>query len=232
MTVWLHVNAKEMPDVRSRQAIAFAIDRGRLIAEVFQGFGDQTGNTLVWSKIVPIRRSPELGYDFRRAESLAKESALAGKVVRMLADARFAEMAAWLAAELAKLNIRPALTLVDGPPTAAAYVKEKGTALWPNAASFGPFYGSVLQSLFLPSGSLNWNAYSDPDLDQKLAAALGSDMLDVRNRHYEELQRVAIDAAIVIPLVRPRRVFVTSSSVRGIQLGLLGLLDLTHVTVR
>jgi oligopeptide transport system substrate-binding protein len=94
-----------------------------------------------------------------------------------------------------------------------------------------PSPGAYLHPLFSTEqvGQDNVTRFSDPEIDELLAAARGERDEAVRHERYQEVERRILDAAVVTPLMFYEHGRVVAPDVRGLAYSPLGTVDLTRV---
>ncbi|MFC0039724.1 ABC transporter substrate-binding protein [Actinomadura rayongensis] len=163
--VGTNVTAEGLSDVRVRQAIAYALDRDRVIAEVFRGSG-YTAN-LPWPKTSPAydaKLNASYGRNVARAKSLLAEY---GKPVPTLKysyvgkDPLLAATAQIVQANLKEIGVTVALDPLDPPTFVAQLIGGKFPGLWTTYHSWAQYTPSTLTVSAYPFNALkNTSHYS------------------------------------------------------------------------
>ena len=233
-TYFLLLNTKRPPfdDVRARQAVAYAVDRGRLV----EGFGGGEfaapacqllpPNFPGYDRYCPHTASPTEGGawtapDLERARRLVAESGTKGMrvdVVGLAESGGFTAMTTVLNETLRRLGYRtfpqwlPFEAFLDAfPDVARAEASQQGWLLDYPAAS--GFMSVLLSCTGNPYGC------NDPAVDRRLRHARE---LQARNHPgakeaWTRLERYVVDQAIVVPVITPNATNFVSKRVRNYQ---------------
>ncbi|GLZ09433.1 hypothetical protein Acsp03_68990 [Actinomadura sp. NBRC 104412] len=146
--VGTNVTAEGLSDVRVRQAIAYALDRDRILAEVFRGSGYVVN--LPWPKTSPAY-DEKLNGTFRRDVAKARGLIAAyGKKVPTLtlnyqsSNPLFAATAQIVQANLKEIGIEVRLEPLDPPTFVARLIGGKLPGLWTTYHSWAQYTPSTL----------------------------------------------------------------------------------------
>ncbi|MDO3645586.1 ABC transporter substrate-binding protein [Nocardia mangyaensis] len=161
--VGVNVTVPELADVRVRQAIAYALDRDRIVAEVYRGAGYPLN--VPWPKNSPAydeSRNTRYSRDIDKAEQLLTEAGTPPKLPLTFAPG-YQETAQIVQSNLADIGIEVELDPVDG----ATFVKQLTGAqfrgLWVTDHSWAQFVPSTLTVSAYPfNARRNASHYESP----------------------------------------------------------------------
>ncbi len=230
---YMNFNVEEpvLRDVRVRQAVALAIDRGPLISALWRGHAVPADTLLPpghWAAALP-NELPHYGYDPARARGLLQQAgyaADAGGVCLHLTLKTSTDETTRLLAQVLQQQMRAA-----------------GIALEIRSAEFGTFYADITHGAFqmyilrwtgsnedpdifryayatasFPPKGGNRGHYASPRLDSLLRAAAGATSEAERRGDYVEVQRELATELPSVPLWYPDTVVVHSTRLAGIAL--------------
>ncbi|MDX6741328.1 ABC transporter substrate-binding protein [Actinocorallia sp. A-T 12471] len=174
--VGTNVTAEGLKDIRVRQAIAYALDRERILAEVFRGSG-YTAN-LPWPKTSPAY-DEKLNSTYTRDVAKAKELlADYGKKVPTLKynyqspSPLFEATAQIVQANLKEIGIEVELEPLDAPTFVAQLIGGKFAGLWTTYHSWAQYTPSTLTVSAYPFNALkNTSHFSSDDYTKHADAA-------------------------------------------------------------
>lgn len=237
-TFFVVLNTKRPPfhDVRARQAVAFAIDRARIV----DGFGGEDlaapacqvlpPNFPAYRRYCPHTVRPTEGGawtapDLEHARKLIAESGTEGMradVLGVRGKGDFAEFTSALVQTLKQLGYRTSVELFSP----GEYFNATSLPLDTRAGQAEAAVGGWIADYPAPSNVMNGvfpcsvNLYScDPATDRKLRETLQLQTRDSRaaNRAWARLDRELADQAIVVPVINPKVVDFVSKRVRNYQ---------------
>ena len=227
----LNVADPSLRDVRVRQAIALAMDRGPLIAALWRG-GAVPADTLLppghWAAS-PVSDLPRYPYDPVRAQALLAE---AGR----RPDAHGVRLRITLKTSTDETTRLVAQVLQQ-------QMRAAGIELSLRSAEFGTFYADITRGAFqlyilrwtgsnedpdifryayaagsFPPRGGNRGHYYNADLDSLLVAARAAGSQDEQRKDYREVQHLLAADLPSVPLWYPDVVVVHSARLRGIEL--------------
>ncbi|WP_019634097.1 ABC transporter substrate-binding protein [Actinomadura atramentaria] len=221
--VGTNVTAEGLSDVRVRQAIAHALDRDRVIAEVFRGSG-YTAN-LPWPKTSPAYDAG-LNATYRRDVARAKSLLAAyGKPVPTLKysypakDPLIAATAQIVQANLKEIGIEATLDPLDPPTFVAQLIGGKFPGLWSAYHSWAQYTPSTLTVSAYPFNALkNSSHYSSATYTKDADTAwqqVKGDSADAR-KAYGDLSRDLLDGLFLIEIGVVQGRWAVSENVRGV----------------
>lgn len=174
--VGTNVEADGLSDKRVREAIAFALDRDRILAEVFRG-GGYTAN-LPWPKTSPAydaKLNTTYGRDVAKAKSLLAD--YGEKVPKLTFNYQspsplFEATAQIVQANLKEIGIEVELEPLDPPTFVARLIGGRLPGLWTTYHSWAQYTPSTLTVSAYPFNALkNTSHYSSPTYTKDADAA-------------------------------------------------------------
>lgn len=219
--VGANVDNPALSDVRLRQAIAYALDRERILDEVFRGSG--TAAALPWPEYSPAYdadAAQTYAYDPAEAEALVKEVAADKGAVPTLPltypaqGGNYAAVAQIVQADLAAVGIDVRLEPVEQADAVQQLIGGTFEGLWMLEHSYAQYNPSTLTVSAYPfNAAKNASHYVDADYQKHADAAWKTQPGEVSDADYEALNTDLLEGAFLleIGLLRPQTV--TSSSV-------------------
>ncbi|WP_018653390.1 ABC transporter substrate-binding protein [Actinomadura flavalba] len=221
--VGTNVTAEGLSDVRVRKAIAHALDRDRIIAEVFRGSGYPAD--LPWPKTSPAYDA-KLNTTYRR--DLAKAKALLadyGKKVPTLTYSyaspvpQYEATAQIVQANLKEIGIEVKLEPLDPPTFVAQLIGGKFKGLWTTYHSWAQYTPSTLTVSAYPFNALkNTSHYSSPAYTKNAEAAWKQTKGDSAEakQAYAALSRDLLDGLFLIEIGIVEQRWAVSDKVKGV----------------
>jgi peptide/nickel transport system substrate-binding protein len=214
-----------------RQAFEEAIDRVALDRVLYGGQMQVTCTPIAPANTVwyPGSRVPCTSYDPAHARKLVAASGIANPTVHVLvADATDdALLAQFIQAQEAAVGIAVVIDSTDAPTALAR--AEAGRFDVRIGGAVGNADPDWIISPFLRTGaSRNYSGYSNPKLDRILSDALKATSLPARSALYRAAQRIILDERPVIVLFNPVAIGAFASSLAGVRLTYLGVLDVAR----
>ena len=187
-------------DVRARQALAFAVDRERLVAQAMNGFARTAagafGDGFPWLVNEDVHYDTLYPFDTERAQALFAEAGIAeGTEVRLTYDSNRAQMVA--SAQIVRENLRAAGLEVVLEPLERSVLIDKVFAARDFDLTLQSFYSAGdpaigYHRIYLTNETdrrfTNASGFSDPEVDAMLGEAATATDLDRRGAIYKELQ--------------------------------------------
>jgi peptide/nickel transport system substrate-binding protein len=214
MPLLFFLNAANPPtdDLKVRQALLYGTDRAAIVKTIFQGlspvaYGPWSHSALGYDKSV----EPMYPYDAGKARALLDEAGWkAGADGIRLKDGRrltletylqtwgyLSETGQMLQAQFKQIGVELKTQIVAFPAAQAA-TKEGKHNVAPNSLSATD--PSFLSPMFHTSGAYDWSKYDSPSLDKLLDQADGETDQARRMSLYGQVQRMAMEQALVIPI--------------------------------
>lgn len=205
-------------DIRVRRAVNAAIDRHRLVKEMW-GYAvpaTQPVPRLVFGFNPAI---PEAVWDRDEAMTLLKEAGLPkGFPVVLHARKILGEAAALIREDLGNVGIGVEVRIL---PDAEFFdlVGRRGSTLWVNrfgciTGDAGEFLDDLLHSTDRARhlGMFNYGGYASSELDRAIEASAGIEKIETRRGALQEILRRAMEDLIVIPLYNDQDVYALERS--------------------
>lgn len=216
--LFLNVGMPPLGDVKVRQAIAWAIDREKLVA--IQG-GDAVALYQVYPPGLPGHEPARrwYGYDPARARALLKEAGRqAGFDLRLFSDNvdPSPKLVESIAADLSAVGIRATVSVManNSFSTLSSTPRSLASGLYGWWMDF-PDPVNWIRPLFTQGSSMNSSFWSSATLESMLAEAQATTDPDLRLGKYREMQAHALAEAPYVPLVAPMRTTLCASHVGG-----------------
>lgn len=166
------IQTENIPDVRVRQALVYAIDRQKIVDELLKGHGEVVEGFLSSASPYYDDSITPYGYDPEKAKALLEEAGWDGsKTLRFFVnsgDGAFVNAAQVMAAQWAAVGVKVEVQTVD----LAALMSMTGSTdydLFAVQYTYPPIDPSV-DIAWLLSGAGSWTGYSDPSIDEALGA--------------------------------------------------------------
>ncbi|MBV2155653.1 ABC transporter substrate-binding protein [Kitasatospora sp. SUK 42] len=230
--IGVDVTAEHVSDKRVRQAIAWAIDRDRLVQQALGGYGSVS--SVPWPKSSPAYT--EVGathyrHDPERARALLRE---AGAENITLPFAHATEpgptaIAQILQYDLKQVGIETVLQPADSPTMQKQLISQTMPALWSLSHGFAQLHPATLAVSAYPfNEAKNSSHFSSPaytDIVQRAWNRSDSDSPETKAL-YQQITDLLLDEEFVIDLAIAGLVEVTGSRARGVTLNKFGYLNL------
>lgn len=246
--VWLGFNCVKPPfdDVAVRQALAHAVDKDEILEAALGGIGEPAFAPLpsTLPGFDPALKEHELGYDPDRAKALLAEAGFAqgdhgawardGEPLRatLLTSTRPPNqaVATVLQSQLAAIGVPVEIQALEAAAAMEAAAQGQFDLLlwrydWSDADVLAIYFSSAR------IGRTNRLGYSNPAVDELLAAAQRQVDADERNALYFEAQTLILADAPIQPLYTPIEVYAARSRVEGIEYGAAGRVLLNDATI-
>lgn len=229
MTVAFNLQRSQFQDVRVRQALAHAVDRGQLLEQVLFGNG-QVATGPISSKLVSVYSDdvPIAGYDPELSETLLDEAGYPRGADGVRFDATFlhfptfAKYGEVLRQQLASVGVRLELVALDR----AAFVtrvfehREFDTAIISYCNNTDPSIGVARTVVSSNIGNVpfsNAAAYANPEIDLLFQQASEEADPGTRAELYRRAQRILVVDAPYLWLVETRMATAYRAQVRGLE---------------
>lgn len=225
LQIYVGANVKHptLADVKVRQAIAYAIDRQRIMSEVFIDSG-YTVN-LPWPKYsaaYDAAKNQTYTYDPARAKQLVKES---GQTIPTLPLAYTAgnplfESTVQIAqANLSAVGIPTSLEPLEAPDFVKQLIGGEFPALWVNYHSWAQYTPSTLTVSAYPfNAAQNTSHYSSPAYSKDALAAWHAPSADsaAAKSAYADLSRDLLDSLFLIEIGVVEQQWASSTKLHGV----------------
>ncbi|HEY3239151.1 MAG TPA: ABC transporter substrate-binding protein, partial [Acidimicrobiia bacterium] len=227
----MNLKNPDLGDARLRQAVSLAIDRQRIVAEVYKGEVDVASGLVAAG--VPGRAADACGercaHDPERAKVLLGEAFPNGGIPEVAIDhdddPTQAAVAASIKADLDGVGI-PSVTRVHPFAEYAQFLVSGQSELfrlgW--VADY-PSPDAFLTPLFSSTSPENLTALSSPEVDQALAAARAESDPAKRQALYRDVEQKVLDQFVVVPVAQLEVRMAVAKGVQAFALNSLGSFD-------
>lgn len=166
------IQTENIPDVRVRQALVYAIDRQKIVDELLKGHGEVVEGFLSSASPYYDDSITPYGYDPEKAKELLAEAGWDGsQTLRFFVnsgDGTFVNAAQVMVAQWAAVGIKAEVQTVD-LATLMSMAGSTDYDLFAVQYTYPPIDPSV-DIAWLLSGAESWTGYSDPSIDEALGA--------------------------------------------------------------
>ena len=217
-------------DPRARRAVAYAVDRGALVALAGgAAFAQSTCQVLPpnfpgYRPYCPFTRNPSAGGhwsapDLARARALVAASGTKGASVVIAVEGQFAPIAHRVAADLRRIGYRPSLRAFPDLDSFTSYVFEPRNRAQVALTTFYLDYPSAARAFEPFTCAAGYSAFCDPRIDRLIERARDLEANDPEqaNGYWAPNDRAIVDAAPVVPLFIPRNFDLVSTRVGNYQ---------------
>ena len=235
--VWLGFNLKDktLANLKLRQAIAHALNRGELVNYVAEGLAI---NAPAWIPEIVMKFNKKYNYDLnlKKAKELLKEAGYSNGLTlklwtpegRYLKDKQIAEA---IQAQLSKIGIKTQLVVKEW----AAYLdgvfrKEQQLYIWGWAFQVGD-PDAMLRENFFSKSAYNCTGYDNPAYDKMLDKAVSTFNADSRKKLYGEIQQMLIDDVVGCPIYHSENIYALWKRVKNFKSHPLEVVVLDDTTV-
>lgn len=228
-----NVQAPGLSDVRVRRAIAYAVDRNRIVSDVYQGHG--TAADLPWPEYSPAfdaRLNSTYTHDVAKAKALVAEVGAVPVIpITYTAGSTESEAVAQIVqADLAAAGITTKLDPVDAATTLKQLIGGTYSGLWITAHTYAQY-----TPVTLPTSAFPYNAQKNTsnfiDSDYRAAVEKAWRIVDPSSSDavaaYHTLNTELLDNAFVIGLFNVENELATSAGVHGVGWSKRAELDLS-----
>lgn len=231
----VNVAVPGLDDVRVRQAIAFAVDRERVLDEVYGGHGNT--DNLPWPDYSPAySESLNSTYtrDLDKARDLVEEAGEVPPITLNYAAGPTEQLAQIIQTNLEEAGLEIELAAMDTASFTKAVQQGSYEGLWINIHSFANYTPSTLPVSAFPFNSeRNSSNFVDPEYREIVAEtwAVADPGSTEAKAAYDRLSQSLLDNAFVIELTNYDSRLLTSSAVSGIEWSKKFELDLRDASV-
>ncbi|SFE76538.1 peptide/nickel transport system substrate-binding protein [Paenibacillus catalpae] len=215
-TQFMYINKWELPDVKQRQAISYAINREQIVNELLRGAGEPVDGLFTsYSPYLDPSIKPA-GYDPQKAKSLLAESGWTPGTKLTLSvlsgDSTLEQAAHLIADQLKEVGVHADIQMVKLAPLIHKIV-ERDYDLGMMTVSMSLVNPLPDVAYFLQEG--NPNGYSNPEVD-KLLSSLKSetDEADIK-QSYSRLQQIVAEEVPLLSVYATRSLGVVNNKIAG-----------------
>ncbi|WP_141014935.1 ABC transporter substrate-binding protein [Nocardioides sambongensis] len=230
-----NVENKALRDVRVRQAVAYALDRDRIVEEVLRGSGRAI--TLPWPEYSPAYDADAdatYSYDLQKAAALVEEVSAEGGEVPTLpltypsGSPDYDAVAQIVQSDLAEIGITVELQPVEQAEAIKRLIGGEFEGLWLLQHSYAQFNPSTLTVSAYPfNADKNTSGYLDPDYQKAAETAWEKKPDEVTEEDYAALNQQLLDGSFLLEIALIYSQSVTSSQVGGLELSKRNEFDLS-----
>ncbi|MEA2530329.1 MAG: peptide/nickel transport system substrate-binding protein, partial [Thermomicrobiales bacterium] len=239
MPYCIMVNAAKAPtdDLKVRQALQFATSQEQIVEALYQGVYEPSHNvflptTLGYDESLDAMYS----YDPAKAAALLDEAGwvLDGDVRKKdgqelklnfvnIANFGFDDISLLLQAQFQEIGIQAEISAESFPTVGETY--NRGDH---NLADFfyyavDPYFMRALFNCDQIAAGFNWMHYCNPDLDALVQQGNSTGDAEQRAQIYAQAAKVAMEAAVVIPIYEQRAVFAGKTSIKDLLFSVNGM---------
>lgn len=212
----LYLNTKSLPDLKVRQAIAYALDRKLMVGQLLKGEGEVTDGPYVSSHPYYKKDVMHYEHDPAKAKKLLEEAGwdVTKTLNFIVPNGQKAREAAAdiVAANLKEVGVKAQIQKVDIPTAVQKGKKGEYDLLVLNP----PFnYDPDLSMYFMTNGSNNFSMYSNPEIDDLLVKGTKEADISKRRVMYDQIQDVLAADLPQIPLYSDYRLKAISKRVKA-----------------
>ncbi|MCX4747232.1 ABC transporter substrate-binding protein [Kitasatospora sp. NBC_01287] len=232
--VGVNVTADHVSDKRVRQAIAWALDRDRLVKQALGGYG--LASAAPWPKSSPAYSDASAAHyslDLDKARELLKEAG-AGQLTLPLAhssDPGNTTIAQMVQYDLSQIGITAQLQPTDSPTMQKQLINQTMPALWTLSHGFAQLHPATLAVSAYPfNEAKNSSHFSSPaytTIVQQAWNRADGDSADAKAL-YQQITDTLLDEAFVIDLAIAGLVEVATAQVHGATLNKYSYLNLDN----
>ncbi|MEU7576020.1 ABC transporter substrate-binding protein [Streptomyces sp. NPDC041068] len=231
-----NVKVKPLDDKRVRQAVAWAVDRERVLKQVLGGIG--TVSSLPWSTSSPAydkKKAAHYSRDLKKAKALIEAAGARGKHVKVVYNAGLptnAKIAEIVQYDLGKIGLEARAEPLQAPDFLAKLQSGELPGLFINGHGFGQLHPATLVKGAFPFNADKNASNFDSDTYRALADRLwkAGDEAAAR-KAADELNDQLLDEQFVSDLVASSHTFTVSEQVRGLNWTMFDYLDLDRTTI-
>ncbi|HZQ36193.1 MAG TPA: ABC transporter substrate-binding protein [Dehalococcoidia bacterium] len=201
--VGIDVKAAGLGDRRVRQAIAYAMDRKRMVDTALFGFGQVT--VLPWAKNSPAYDPALAGaytYDLAKAKQLLAAAGAASLDLSYTVSNAYPSthpIAEILQGDLNSIGVKTEITRLDHPVYLPKLTGGKMNGLWSGVVGFMYMSPSTLFVQSFPYRVPNSSNFDSPEYRQLIAQTLSAPEAQLPNV-YHQLNQLLIDEAFMLPI--------------------------------
>ncbi len=230
------LNGSPLANRKIRQAINYGFDRRKMMLYLRNSIGIPAESGFVPAGFPSFDPQAVKGYHYDpvKARKLVQEAGYTGKnklpVIKLLTIATYADMGSFIARELEEIGIsleveviQKSLLLEQTAKSDAPFFRGSWMADYPDAEN----YLSVFYSK--NPAPPNYTRYKNPEVDLLYEKALVEENDAARLQLYQQVDRLVMEDAPVVPLWYDEVIRLVDPGIRGFPPNALNLLELRHV---
>jgi peptide/nickel transport system substrate-binding protein len=241
------INKTPLENKKIRQAIAYAVNRGKIIRYLRNNIGIPGTFGFVPPALMNILDSGESAnnitsyykYDLQKARSILEELGYSVrhplKGVTIVTTDQYLDMAILVQKSLEDLNIQVEVNNV--PPSSLSEMKAQGKANFFRGSWIADYpdpenYFSIFYSKNIPPAGPNYFHYANSKFDLLYDSALIEPDDKKRNKIYFKMQEILMGDCPAIVLFYDEIIRLVDKSVEGLNQNAINLIDLRHVRIK
>ncbi|MEV5976588.1 ABC transporter substrate-binding protein [Streptomyces sp. NPDC052114] len=231
-----NVEVKPLDDKRVRQAVAWAVDRDRVLEQVLGGIG--TVSSLPWAASSPAydkKKAAHYRRDPKRAKALIEAAGARGKSVKVLYNAGLAtnaKIAEIVTYDLGKIGLAASAEPLQAPDFFAKLQAGELPGLFINGHGFGQLHPATLVKGAFPFNADKNASNFDSETYRTLADRLWKATDEEAARQAaDDLNDLLLEEQFVSDLVASSHTFTVSEKVHGLHWTMFDYLDLDRTTI-
>ena len=233
----MNLKSPDLGDARLRQAVSFAINRQRIVDEVYKGEVEVATGLVATG--VPGRPADACGeqcaHDPERARVLLREAFPNGRIPEITIDHDDDPTQVAVAASIKAYLDQVQIPSVTRPHPFAEYpqflVSGQAELFRLGWVADYPSPDAFLTPLFFSASPENLTGLASPEVDQALAAARAEPDPAKRRGLYRDVERRVLDQFVVVPVAQLEVRMAVAKDVRAFALNPLGSFDAAVVAV-
>lgn len=229
---YLGFNTESPPfdDVRVRQAVAHAIDRDAIIANLLSGMAKPADSVLppdCWAYAPGTRYA----YDPERAKTLLQEAGYRGETIKFKFSAGTAavrDYAQVIQDSLSKVGMKVEIETVDFNTLITQITQgqfQMTTARWVGGNQDPIFLRDLFSSAYFPdrrAGGRNRSRYSNTEFDRIIEEAVNTADKTKAKDLYARAQRIVAEELPMLPLWYPSNIVITNKRIGNVKINASG----------
>ncbi len=230
--VGANTSVAPLDDVRVRQAIAYALDRDRIVSQVFSGFAE--ASSIPWSSDTPGVTDAQVHhytYDIDKAKSLIQEAGAEGAEVPITPspqDPTYGAVADIVQFGLTEIGLKPRTATVDAAEFPAHMQAGEFEGLWVaivGLTSLGPTTSLMTANPF--RADANSHNFTPPEWKSLHEGVVEAPDTDAQASALSELTDYMLDQAFHNTVVQASTTVVGAAELTGVDMDLTLALKLT-----
>ncbi len=219
----LNLKVPALQNKAVRQAIDLSLDRERIAKLIFGPEGSTWCLPYKSNSMAYFEEYDNCEYDLDKAAMILKDAAVDLPVeLKILTSTEirteYTTIAEILQADLAKIGINLTIENVDAVGYRSQYVDKRAYEIASHAfGRAGKDPSALLETtvVFRPNGNIT--GYENPAYTEAVLAGGSTPVLEERRKAYKEVARIFREDLFILPIIPRIRLFVTPSSVSGVQ---------------
>ncbi|MDX2284293.1 MAG: ABC transporter substrate-binding protein [Bacteroidia bacterium] len=226
--------ASPLADLRVRQALSHAIDREKLVRYLLNGMGTPAEAGMIPEGLPGFSAEAVRGYPYdpARARALLAAAGYDGRPLVLYSTPKYAAMTEFVQKSFEQIGVKLEIRNLQGGAlrkevysSNAAFWRASWIADYPD----GENYLSLFYSRNASPVGPNTTHFQSPAFDRLYEAALRETRDSVRQRLYQQMDQLVMDAAPVIPLYYDRSFRMLQPWVKGLSSNPMNHLSLKRV---